>query len=1092
MFNFALRPLAAALHAQRWSLALASAVIPGLAFAAPSGGQVVAGQASIGTPTPGNTVIDQTSHSAVINWQQFSVGSSEYVVFNQPSASATMLNRVVGGSPSEILGNISANGRVFLINPSGVLFGQGARVDVGSLVASSLNISDNDFMQGRYVLAGTSGAGVSNAGHITAAEGGFVVLAGDKVDNSGLIQAQLGKVALASGSAVTLGLDAQGLIDFSIDGAALSAAAGVNNVGDIIADGGSVIMSARVAQALVGNAVNNSGTVQARSIGEREGAIYLLAEGGDIRHDGMIDVSGDAQANGGTVRIAGDGDITLTGNSTTLAHGKGGGEVAVIAEDTMVYAKGAEMDVGARQQGARGGYVEFSGHENLQIRDTVALGHGGRLTLDPSVFTIGSNGTIEELTLEQLLRDNFSGSVVEVVASNEIRLLNLADGVLDGTTADSSYGAGLALRIGSCQASAADGTCAGGFTPGEDGSISFDDVNDKILVDGAIIIETGNRGSATPLGSVNVGSLTSREEFVSIFSTGNIAAKNITAGGSDVSITSTHGGITTGAINISSSTLFLVEGSFGYLEAGISLAARDGIQTGDLTIDLSAPDQGLARTFVTGSIDLTANAFPGNGGDDDFAIQTGNIRIDADAAGSFGGVTAGASLVIDNGAPNAETSVITEGGNLTTGSITLNARGTAASSTNCQQTQDCTTAIAGAEIFAGGNVSTQDISLNASGATSNTAAASIDSYNRGSGGNITLGNIVMSANSSVLSVFASPDIDPDPNVTSPTGNLTMGRVEGVNSISLKASNNLTMNAGSAAIVSPNSVVLLEAGNLATLRGQSLQFSGSLSAGRLVIETNGDVVAQSASIDAGGLSIRGRNIDLHTASVSVGNEVMALGADPNLLSKLPSELRPDSTGPNAAFEASGSLQIGSMVMDGDYLFIRSSNTSLGSVTRVSEGGDTIFFNNRPFANTDALLVTTDNVVLPPGSTYVFGGSGYSGDINISLALQGALADLAPTAKAPTSTDNFLFATQGRVNGKDQLSTFTSGQVLVLEGIVSGGETPQEEMIEEADSAQNAVSQMELPQTETMIAGIEIAEASPVEEVTDSPDEKLECR
>ncbi|HUP92792.1 MAG TPA: filamentous hemagglutinin N-terminal domain-containing protein, partial [Solimonas sp.] len=188
MNKIRLQPLPAALRLQRWSTALAALAVPGLALANPSGAAIVAGQVGLATPDANTLVVNQASQNAVINWQQFSVGGNEFVVFNQPNASAAVLNRVVGGMPSEILGNITANGRVFLVNPQGILFGQGSRVDVGSLVASTLNIADADFLAGKYTLTqGTARPGaVTNQGSIHAADGGFVVLAGDSVSNSGL------------------------------------------------------------------------------------------------------------------------------------------------------------------------------------------------------------------------------------------------------------------------------------------------------------------------------------------------------------------------------------------------------------------------------------------------------------------------------------------------------------------------------------------------------------------------------------------------------------------------------------------------------------------------------------------------------------------------------------------------------------------------------------------------------------------------------------------------------------------------------------------------------------------------------------------
>src|SRR5262249_27112458 len=106
-----------------------SAFTPVLALANPTGGQVVGGQATITNPSATGMVITQTSQSAIIDWQQFSIGANEYVQFVQPSSSSVVLNRVVGGSPSSIFGSLTANGQIFLINTNGVFFGKGASVD---------------------------------------------------------------------------------------------------------------------------------------------------------------------------------------------------------------------------------------------------------------------------------------------------------------------------------------------------------------------------------------------------------------------------------------------------------------------------------------------------------------------------------------------------------------------------------------------------------------------------------------------------------------------------------------------------------------------------------------------------------------------------------------------------------------------------------------------------------------------------------------------------------------------------------------------------------------------------------------------------
>ena len=128
------------------------------ALALPQGEKPVAGQVSVTRPSAGNMLIQQRSASGIVNWQGFSIDAGEAVRIQQPQAGSVLLNRVVGSDPSRIFGQLSANGKVFLLNPSGVLFGAGARVDVGSLVASTLSMHDHDFLAGRYWFSGNGGA----------------------------------------------------------------------------------------------------------------------------------------------------------------------------------------------------------------------------------------------------------------------------------------------------------------------------------------------------------------------------------------------------------------------------------------------------------------------------------------------------------------------------------------------------------------------------------------------------------------------------------------------------------------------------------------------------------------------------------------------------------------------------------------------------------------------------------------------------------------------------------------------------------------------------------------------------------------------
>ncbi len=201
--------------------------------------------------------IDQSTQRAILNWQSFSIGSSAWVNFSQPGASAVALNRVVGNDPSQIFGRLTANGQVFLVNNAGVLFAPGASVNVNALFATSLSINDQDFLAGRYQFFNPGNAGsVINQGHIVTANG-YTALVGPQVRNDGVIIARTGSIVLAAADRVSLDMVGDGLISISVDQATLNAS--VINTGTLQADGGTVLLAARSANALLDTVINNSG-----------------------------------------------------------------------------------------------------------------------------------------------------------------------------------------------------------------------------------------------------------------------------------------------------------------------------------------------------------------------------------------------------------------------------------------------------------------------------------------------------------------------------------------------------------------------------------------------------------------------------------------------------------------------------------------------------------------------------------------------------------------------------------------------------------------------------------------------------------------
>ncbi len=325
----------------------------------PTGAQVTAGHASISSSGSALTV-QQSSATTAINWQTFNIGSGATVNFRQPDASAVVLNRVIGGEQSVIDGALNANGQVFLLNSSGVLFTRHAQVSVGGLVASTLNLSDADFLAGKRDFGSGSGSGrVVNLGSLSAAVGGYIALLGHQVSNGGVIRAQLGSAALAAGDRVSLNFNGNSLLGVSIDVGTLGAL--VENSQAILADGGQVILSAQGLDTVLASAVNNTGEIRAQTIANQAGHILLLGgmQAGMVNLGGTLDASAPHGGNGGSIE-------------TSAAHVK----VA----------------------------------DNARISTQAPAGQNGNWLIDPQDFTIaaGSGGDISGSTLSTALA---SGSV---------------------------------------------------------------------------------------------------------------------------------------------------------------------------------------------------------------------------------------------------------------------------------------------------------------------------------------------------------------------------------------------------------------------------------------------------------------------------------------------------------------------------------------------------------------------------------------------------------------------------------------------------------------------------------------------------------
>jgi len=552
---------------------------PALLFALPQDGQIVAGNGNIQQPNNQNMVINQSSNQMITNWQGFDIGQSETVQFNQPGSNSVALNRVIGQDPTAILGKLNANGQIFITNSSGVFFGPNSVINVASLMATSLQISDQDFLNRNYRFSqdpSKSLASVINEGQINAS--GYIGLLGPRAENRGMLMANLGSIALGSGKAATMDFSGDGLINFAItqpvdgsfvdkDGETIEN--GAFNSGTIQADGGKVLLTAHTAQKMVRSVVNNSGIIRAQSVSKRNGAVYLEAgTNGTATNEGTLDASGvDSGETGGSVRILGhkvgqfgkaivdvSGDqgggevliggdyqgkgtvqnalVTFGGSNTVVKanaiNDGDGGRVIYWADDTTRFYGAIEAKGGANS--GDGGFVEVSGKQfldfNGDVITTAANGKTGTLLLDPGNIDIvnGTSGSAD-------ISSGFL-SVEETDADSTIAEEDL-EGLVSGTNIDIIADGNITFQDLSDNDLDLKETLGNSvrFTA-TNGSISFDDINDQIRTRGGDIVFSAGT-------TLTMGKLDSNGGDISLSAGTNLSAQmSIRSGGGAISLAS--------------------------------------------------------------------------------------------------------------------------------------------------------------------------------------------------------------------------------------------------------------------------------------------------------------------------------------------------------------------------------------------------------------------------------------------------------------------------------------------------------------------------------------------------------------------------
>ncbi len=932
-------------------LMVAFLISPQLSWSAPSGGVVTSGTATI-TQAATTTTINQATSRAIINWNSFGINLNELVKFLQPSTSAATLNRILGGDPSVIAGALQANGRVFLLNPNGILFSPTATVNVGGLLASTLSMKDSDFLSGNYVFSQDMNHPLSyvvNQGTINAADGGSVVLLAPMVSNEGTITANLGKVGLGAGTQATvLNFDGQGLLNFVLSG------------NDTPHD---VVMDSNAVSALLENIVNFSGVIEAGSITHTEdGHVILGKSEGFAANIGTIRANGSANNSAGNIVINSTQGTVLPGSSLTQANGDGensnGGTIHALSQGRLVFSGGIEAKSGTS---GNGGDVELSGDKGGWVYGVVntSAPHGtvGNLLIDPVNAEIvnwfdqdGWGDSNEPQPTDFIISANLltgASSNITISSSNSITLDDMS--TLGGTlTLPNNIS--LTLKTGT-------------------GDIIFENTSNTVQAQGNGNL-TLNAGTTLNSG----GEITALANLTT--DAGNItvtADKDIIASGSSIQSISGDIGLSAGRDLTATDHSFIESTNHNGNSGNISLSAGRNLEVTNSAIETSADDFGDP---TSGNVSLTAgnnltlnlstvdsiahsssnNAISGNisfsAGNDISMSNDSFVNTEADASvdPTSGNITLNAAHDLNVDSSTIQSTANTSGGEDTqSGSIILTA-GNDANITNGSLVQS----ISNTQNANSETVSTSgDVDINA-GHDINVNNSTVQSSVNDFGGDPMSGNVSLTAgndlsldNSTILST-----------ATSDTANTQSG------SISLTATN------GSVTITGGTNVASLST----VFNGSWSSTSGdiSLSAGTDIHVDHSNIQSFSSSgfgnSQSGAISMNaGQNVNINSSAIltqatntggilepTSGDVVISAGQDVNIGSSsvqslAQSEFDPTTSGNISLTATNGDISIHESSIQTRASSTASPNVISGNIT-FNAGNDIVIANS--YVNSEA--------------------------------------------------------------------------------------------------------------------------------------------
>lgn len=940
-----------------WSAALAGALIGSVcaeAIAGPEGAQVVRGQVSI-TRNGADTLI-RAGNNSIINYRSFDIARGESVRFIQPNASSRVLNRINSAAPTRIDGSLLANGRVYMVNPAGVIFGQSAVVNVGGLYAAAGKLSNADFLRGIDRFTDLSGQ-VSNYGTLTA---DFVTLAGSGVANAGQIISPQGTVVMASGEDVMVG-ERSGNLFVKIQGSAApqaSAGAAVENTGSIAA--------ARVrmgAGDMYSIAVRNAGRIKAKDVrieGHGTGEVHVSGEidassptgkGGQVRilgekvgvTDATINASG--ATGGGTVLIGGNfqgrgveqnAERTFVGSTTRIdvsTTDKGNAGTAIVWADDITRFHG-EVKATGGARGGDGGFVEVSGKHNLAFTGKVDTrapnGRTGTLLLDPDNITIQTAAGADD---SQMNAGVPTGDPADVINFDDGGATDFVIG--RGTIQDATTNVILQANV--------DITLNTDITMSNDGVGIIMQAGDDIILNNSI---TTRGGVITLTANDNTNSTATGDGRIQVSGTLDTTGNNQSGG--DVTLTVSGG---TGAITLA--------GNVTTRGGAVTLAGPLTLSGATRTID--STDGGAAAAGAAVGLSSTVN-----GGS--------NLTIDAGTGGNitFSGAVGGTTAIND---------LTLTGNDVSLAAVTTAANG--------------------------------DVSVTNGGALTVGGAMSLGgTFTQGGGGTVNLGGDITTSNDDVTIADDVTVTAASVTINSGTATTSVGAVDvAANAITIRA-DNMAFTGGNDSITGAGSVTLdvftaarvinIENGTtgLDISAASLLAFDAALGSLTIGSTNAGDLTVGGATTFNGNTTlVTGDDFD-NTDAITATQLAVQAADSVTVTSNITAST---SLSLHSGTDGSGNTTFNNIVIDSPSISLRAGNGA-GSTAFVDAGTNTPTFQNGAVTNPTSFSFRQDAAVFEsqlPGTLQW--GAGDATGIAITVQSDGGNVDLSLGAD-PTQLDN----------------------------------------------------------------------------------------